>query len=314
MSENNIFPNEDAFTFMHALALVRKCFLPIMVVVLLSVLPAVFGMLIEWQGRDAASVAKEAALAEFFLEAEDLHTQWAAENLANNTYDKTLQPYSIAAACVKLISWLYTPWMTIGLYKGLLSALRGGECRLNCLFSALHRWKTALWLSILTGLCTFAAFIAGTVLMAGLSAVLNIVGVIIGLIAFVIGIYWVSLHLLTAEVHLADDAAGDCTATDCIRYSWQEMKDYGLFSALCVLWPVYLLTEVFSLLVDNIAPLPALDVANLLVQLVCTALIYAASAGIYEEIRRREASGIDRGATSDGLARARALASGESAE
>ena len=308
------FPTNGSFTFWDAAALVKKCYLPILVAVILTNIPSVFSMLLEWEGRTAAAAAEDAALAESLPEAEDFAAQRAAQSLADDAYAEAYQPYRVAAACVELVVWLYAPWMILGLYKGLLSALRGGECRLGCLFSAASRWKTALWLAILTGLCTAAASIAGTILMAGLSAVLSIVGVIIGFIAFVVAMYWVSIRLLVTECYLADDDTGDCTATDCIRYSWQDMKEYGIFSALYVLWPVYLLTEVASLLADRLTPLPALDVILLLVEMLCLAVVYAATAGIYEEIRRHAAGKPADDAVSEGLARARALASGESAE
>ncbi len=314
MSETTRLHDHDTFTFMHALELVRRCFLPILVAVILTNIPSVFSMLIEWEGRTAAAAAEEAALAEYLPEAEDFAAQRAAQSLADDAYAEAYQPYKVAAACVELVVWLYAPWMILGLYRGLLEALRGGECRLRCLFSAVARWKTALWLAILTGLCTAAASIAGTILMAGLSAVLSIVGVIIGFITFVVGMYWVSLRLLAAEGCLADDDTEDCTAMDCIRFSWREMKEYGVFSALYVLWPVYLLTEVASLLADRLTPLPALDVILLLVEMLCLAVGYAATAGIYEEIRRHAAGKPADDAVSEGLARARALAAGESAD
>lgn len=314
MSETTRFSPNDTFTFWHAVELVKKCFLPILIVVVLTFLPAVAAMVIHWQGQTVSSAAREAALAESLPDAKDFFGEQAAESLADDAYTEAYEPYKIASTCVKLISWLYTPWLTIGLIRGLLSCLRGGECTVRSLLSARKRWKTALWLAVLTGLCSAATAFAGTILMAGLSAVLGIIGAIVSLIVFVIGMYWVELHLLLTECHLADDTEEIYTATDCIRYSWQDMKEYGLFPALCILWPVYLVTEALPLVLGFFPALPVLDVVSLLLQMVCTGLIYAACAGIYVEIRRGPEAAASSGAYSDGLARARALAAGEPAD
>ena len=124
-----------------------------------------------------------------------------------------------------------------------------------------------------------------------------------------------NIKLLGRLWYAAEGFVGDKNAIGgMVAFLKKKMKEYGVFSALYVLWPVYLLTEVFTLITDHIAPHPAMDVAGLLVQLVCSALLYAASAGIYEEIRRHAAGKPADDAVSEGLARARALASGESAE
>lgn len=308
------FSSNDTFTFWHALELVKKCFLPILIVVVLAALPKAAAMMIQWHGQAVASSAREAALEEHLQDAKDYFGERAAEDLADIAYTEAYDPYKIGATCVKLVSFLYVPFLTVGLFKGLLSYLRGGECTVRSLLSARKRWKTALWLAILTGLCNTAAALAGSVLMAGLSAVLGIIGAIIGLIVFVIVIYWVNLHLLLTECHLADDAEAIYTATDCIRYSWQDMKEYGLFPALCILWPVYLVTEAFPLVLKILPAMPALDVVSLLLQMLCSALLYAACAGIYVEIRRDPEATVSNGASSDGLARARALAADESTD
>lgn len=314
MSETTGLSERDTFTFKHALELVRKCWLPLLITVILVFLPSVAAMVITWEGEAVALAAQEASVAKFD-DPPSTPTSWVtqitAERATQEAYDAAFRPYSLAALGAELIGWVYTPWLTLRLYNGLLEALRGGKCTLRCLVSARSRWKTALWLNILTALFTGGAALAGTVLIAGLSAVLSVIGSIIGLIVFVVGMYWVELHLLVTESHLADDADVELTATDCIRYSWRDMKEYGLFSALCVVWPMLLVQEFFSLMGDFVSASHALDVVHLLAQMLCTALTYAACAGIYDEIRHTPEAGASNGASADGLARARALASGE---
>lgn len=49
------FPANDVFTFWHALELVKKCFLPILIVVVLAALPTAAATMIQWHGQAAAS-------------------------------------------------------------------------------------------------------------------------------------------------------------------------------------------------------------------------------------------------------------------
>ena len=311
MSETTRPVPQTSFTFWHALELARKCWLPLLVAIVLLFLPTIAVTIVSWHGADVATASQEAFLAEHAPDTDDLLTLQIAQKAAGKAADEAYQPYRYVCLGIRLLGWIYTPWLTIGLFKGLLTALRGGTCTLRCLISARNRWKTALWLFILTNLCTGAANIAGTLLTSGLTVVLSIIGAIIGAIAYVILMYWVELHLLLTESHLADDTDEVLSATDCIRYSWQDMKNYSLFAALCVLWPLILTVEVFPFILKFVPSAPVLDVVWLVMQMACFALIYAACAGIYDEIRRAPDASAADGASPDGLARARALAAGE---
>ena len=311
MSETTRPVPQDTFTFWRALELARKCWLPLLVAIVLIFLPTIAVTIVSWHGADAATAAQAAFLAEHAPDVDDILTLRKAQKAAEKAADEAYKPYRYVCLGIRLLGWIYTPWLTIGLFKGLLTALRGGTCTLRCLISARSRWKTALWLFFLTSLCTGAANIAGTLLTSGLSWVLGLIGSIIGAVIYVILMYWVTLHLLLTESHLADDTDEVLSATDCIRYSWQDMKNFSLFAALCVLWPLLLTVEVFPFILKFVPSAPVLDVVWLVVQMACFALIYAACAGIYDEIRRAPDASAADGASPDGLARARALAAGK---
>lgn len=135
---------------------------------------------------------------------------------------------------VQFVGLLATPWLMLGLYKGMLAESRGGKMTVKHVFSGLPRWKTALFVDVQIMLRTLGWLLLGQLGLALLSYI-PVFGPIAGLIGYTALMFYAAQRYTLAQLHLADDE-GYLSATDCITYSVTDVKNFGLLELLSVLW------------------------------------------------------------------------------
>lgn len=299
MSESNRIPLAPYELRALGMRLLRTCWLPSLIVMLLALLPVLAGLAVLHFGPTSAT----AALEEF--------TTAAVEGLAIRQMNASSPApgTQIAAILVEmLLTLLLTPVFTLGLYKALLGQLRGKGCTARCLLSGFKRWKTAIALDFLTGLR-----VLGYMILGGLAVLLlrfiPILGPLVGALGYMVLIYWATLRYLLGPAHLADDADHLCSATDCLDYSVADANNFGVTSLLNVVWPMYIPSILSSLLMELFSASPACTILAGLLTGVSTILQVACCAAVYAYLRQVNLTEDE--AIPAGLARARALAAGE---
>lgn len=262
-------------------------------------------------GEDAGEWTEEIEYASRYEDKE-----WFAKYDAEDLYDDTLRPWTLAGNAIDLIDLIFSCIIAVRLCRGLLTALRGGECTPHCLLSGRERIPTAAWLSIKMSLRVFGWTLIPLVLSLLLYNWFGSIGELIGLILTLLVSYWAEMHYSLAEVHLADDQDSVRTATDCLRFAVDDMDQFTIRAMLRTVWPIYVLTVVSVLFAAIAAFVPAFsipaDMISALLLLASLTLKYACYVCVYDEMRQRDIAARDAIPANEGLARARALAAGES--
>lgn len=135
---------------------------------------------------------------------------------------------------VQLLGLLVSPWLTLGLYTGMLAESRGGEMTVKHVFCGLPRWKTALFVDVQITLRTLGWLLLALLGLKLLSYI-PVLGPIAGLIGYTALMFYAAQRYALAHLHLADEE-GYISATDCITYSVIDVKNFGLLELLSVLW------------------------------------------------------------------------------
>lgn len=244
--------------------------------------------------------------------------EWVAKYDANELYEDIFTPWKLAGYAIDVIDLIFSCIVAVRLCRGLLAALRGGECTPHCLLSGWERIPTAAWLSIKMILRIFGWILIPLILSLLLYNWFGSIGELIGLVLMWLVAIWAELHYALAEVHLADDQDGICTATDCLRYSVDDMDQFTVRAMLRTVWPIYVSLVVSILFIGIAAFVPALsipaDIIINLLLLLSLSLKYACYVCVYDEMRQRDQAAKDAIPATEGLSRARALAAGESAD
>lgn len=107
MSETTRPVLQDTFTFWHALELARKCWLPLLVAIVLIFLPTIAVTIVSWHGADAATAAQEAFLAEHAPDEDDILTLRKAQKAAEKAADEAYKPYRYVCLGIRLLGWIY---------------------------------------------------------------------------------------------------------------------------------------------------------------------------------------------------------------
>ena len=300
-----------------AYSLMRRCWGTLLIAAVLMCLLGWVSSAVEAHGqrlaREAASAATAAYLAEHPVTDDRADSiSYMAYRRAEDAYDDALRPWELLAEGIGFLDTLFSGVIAVGLCRGLLSALRGGECTPHCLFSGYTRTATACWLGIQRGLRIFGWMLLPLPFSVLLSLIFNsYVDLVASLLSMLICL-WATLHYALAEVHLADDPYDSLTATEAIRLAVDDAGAFGIWQMCKVLWPVVLPFGVIMAvpLLELIVPVPG-AVENIvlgLYSMVTSVFPLACYICIYDETRQRIQAAEEAVPANEGLARARALA------
>lgn len=218
----------------------------------------------------------------------------------------------VASIAMQLIEVLVLwPVLLQGLYKRLLCRLRGEECSLHVIASSLKRWKTAIALDFQVSLRILGYQLLGVIGIFLLSFI-PILGPLGAAIGYVVLMYWVTLRYFDARIHLADDADRQLNSTDCIAYSLHDAEMYSIPSLFKTLWPAFVPVILGSLLAKLLPASPLVSGAELALGMLSSAMQAAICTVIYARLQTDKPAVQDDVNESPGLARARALAQEES--
>lgn len=306
-----------------AFALIRQCWKPLLLAAVIMGVFTLISSVLTFRGEQLGAAASEAALAEFYAEAPAEGTteyiewayfnKYAMEDAAEEAAERAALPWEAASTGVDILGWIVGTFVMLGLNRGLLKALRGGECTTADLLGGRRGYRRALWTDVVVFLRMIGYILLAGLAMGLLSAVLGGVGTIIGAIGMLIFAFWIAMRYMLTDLHVADDAEGAFSASDYIRSSVEDVKYFSMWRIIGVLWPFWLAGLALGLPTILSEYFPAVATAALM-----TDLVYALLAGmiapvlmacIYEAIRDELNAPAPQ--PSDGAARARALAAGE---
>lgn len=309
-----------------AFALIRQCWKPLLIAALITGLFAWCSSALTMWGEQLGTVASKAALTDFYADAPAEGTseyiewlyfnEYALEDAAEKAAARASLPWRAAATGVDLLGWVVGTFVMLGLYRGLLSALRGGQCTVSVLLGGRRGYRRALW----TDVVMFLRMVGYILLIALASGLLTFslrnLGAIIALIALVICAIWLTLRYMLAELHVAEDAEGAFSASDYIRQSVEDVRFFTFGRVIGVLWPFWLAGLAFalpSILAESLPVMATVSVVTDLGFAVLTGVVGPAlMACIYEAIRDELNAPDPR--KSDGAQRAKALSAGEDSE
>lgn len=239
------------------------------------------------------------------------YNEWMASHIAEQAYDDAYTPWKLAIHGIDLIDLLFSCIIAVRLSRGLLNALRGGECTPHILLSGWARTSTTCWLAIQISLRIFGwsllPMIVPILLLGALGDWVTLVSM--ALVLLVAG--WASLHYALSRFHLADDTSGLRTASVCLLFAVNDADAFGLRNMCKVLLPAIglLLLSMAMSIIGIFVPAVSVPAAILvaLADLLCLIVKYACYACIYDEMRQRSIAAQD---NNPGLTRAKALESG----
>lgn len=300
-----------------AYSLMRRCWGTLLIAAVLMSLftwaSSAVGAYGEGLALEAAAAASDAYLAEHPLTDDYADSiTWMANLRAEEAYEEAFRPWDLLTEGIDLMDTLFSCVIAVGLCRGLLSALRGGECTPHCLFSGYTRTATACWLGIQRGLRIFGWMLLplpfGVLISIFFSTYADYVE---RLLMLLIGL-WATLHYALAEVHLADDPYESCTAREALRQAVDDADAFGIWQMCKVLWPMALIFTASTGMLVAAEYIPVLTLPAHLLDPVCdllmTALQYTCFVCMYDEMRQRIQATEEAVPPNEGLARARALA------
>lgn len=300
-----------------AYALMRRCWLTLLIAAVLMSLFSWASNAVEAHGKrlaqEVAAAASDAYLADHPLTDDYADSiMWMADLRAEEAYDDAYSPWEALAEGLDLIGGMFSCVIAVGLYHGLLSALRGGECTPHSLLLGRPRAGTACWLALQRGLRIFGWMLLPLPFSLLISIIFSTYADFVArLLMLLIGL-WATLHYALAEIHLADDPYESCTAREALRQAVDDADAFGVWQMCKVLWPTVVLFAV-DVGVQVVAEyVPALAIPAQIFSPTCglfrLSLQYTCFACIYDEIRQRIRAAEEAVPESEGLARARALA------
>jgi len=332
-----------------ALALIKQCWLTLLIAAVLMNLFTWIGSAVESHGEKLALEVYNAHMATFYAENEpptkeaaaalnamlagqgvpewtaeieyaSLYDtrEWLAQHDASDLYDAAFRPWEWLGHGIDLLDLLFSCIIAVGLCQGLLSALRGGDCTPHCLLSGWSRTSTACWMAIQTTLRILGWSLLPLIISATISALFGGWATIVSSLLMMLVAIWASLHYALAEVHLADCPDRSFTASDCLRYAVDDADAFGVWQMCRVLWPLAIIFAADVAMMIAAIFIPALsipfEVFTAASDLLVIFLRYTCYVCIYDEMRQRAIAAEAAVPANEGLARAQALAAGKSAE
>lgn len=222
--------------------------------------------------------------------------------------------WDAVSSLTEIVSAVISFLLLLGLYRGLLDAVRGGKLSLRCLTSWKDRTGTALWLYIQCGLRTVGWILLACIpvlLLAFLVALFEVEPAFVFFPIMLPAALLLDLRYLLPDLYLADADAHAYTARDCIEQGVSAMGTLGYRYMLRVLWPTYL-ALLPGLLVSFLPDPPVwaavvIVAAEAVLSVWATSFRAAAAVCAYEEVPVLRQTQEE--LRSEGLERARALAS-----
>lgn len=302
-----------------AYSLMRQCWLTLLIGAVLISLFSWVGLSVEAHGKRLATEAYNAAKAAYLAEhhaGDEFDTSWVAVYRAEEAYDEAFAPWEWLGYGIDLVSLLFQCVIAVRLSRGLLTALRGGECTPHCLLSSFMRTTTVCWLGLQRGLRIMGWMLLTVLFSVLISLIFSYYFDFVALLLMRLIFLWSTLHYALAEVHLADDPYDSLTATEALRLAVDDSGAFGIRQMCLVLWPVVIPFGVYLTVALLELIFPVLGaVENVILGLygmVTSVFPLACYVCIYDEIRQRDQAAKDAIPANEGLARARALANGES--
>ena len=308
-----------------AFALIRRCWKPLLIAALIMSMFSLISTVLAYHGDQVAAAATNAAVAEFLADApaeegtteyiEWLYfNEYALEDAAEEAAERALLPWQAATAGVEILGWIVSTFVMLGLNRGLLKAMRNGECTIADLLGGRHGYRRALWTDVVMFLRVFGWTLLAMIPLVILAAVLRGVGLVLCMIGLIVFAIWITLRYMLVDLHIADDAEGTLSASDYIRSSVEDAKYFSAFRMIGVLWPFWLLGLAFALPSILANTIPVMETvalviatpANVVLGMISPALVVC----IYEAIRYEQNAPVHE---SDGATRAKALAAVEDA-
>lgn len=280
--------SETARTRQRGIQLLRQCWKPVFVILLLTNVMSVIAQIIM---QPVPVAANEAVSLVGLTNGGDIPTGCL-----------------VAGIAMQLIEALVLrPVLLQGLYKSLLCRLRGEECSLHVIASSLKRWKTAIALDFQVSLRMLGYQLLGVIGIFLLSFI-PILGPLGAAIGYVVLMYWVVLRYFDARIHLADDADRQLNSTDCIAYSLHDAEMYSIPGLFKTLWPTFIPAIFGSMLTEFLPASLTLACIEILLSMLSAAMQAVICTEIYARLQPDKQLAQDNANESPGLARARALA------
>lgn len=349
MSETTRTPLKPVEIRRRALALMKQCWLTLLIAAVLMSLFTWIGSTVESHGEKLALEVYNAHMATFYADNEppteeasaaldamlagqgrpewtneieyaSLYDtrEWLAQHDASDLYDDAYRPWEWLGHGIDLLDLLFSCIIAVGLCQGLLSALRTGECTLHCLLSGWSHASTACWMAIQTSLRVIGWSLLPLIISATISALFGGWATIVSSLLMMLVAIWASLHYALAEVHLADCPDRSFTASDCLRYAVDDADAFGIWQMCRVLWPLAVIFAADVAMMIAAIFVPALTIPaavfSIISSLFIIALKYTCYVCVYDEMRQQTIAAEAAVPANEGLARARALAAGKSAE
>lgn len=323
MSEATRAPMKPVEIRRRAYALMKQCWLTLLIAAVLMSLFTWAEDAVKAHGDKLATDAYNASKAAFLAEhhppegKEDTeewayYSEWLANHKAEESYDTVYTPWEWAGHAIDLLDLLFSCIIAVRLCRGLLSALRGGECTPHCLLSGWERTSTACWLAVQTSLRVLGWSLLPLIIYATLSYFFGGLASTISSLLMTLVALWASLHYALAEVHLADSPDRSFTASDCLRYAVDDADAFGVWQMCRVLWPLAVIFAADAAMMIAAMFVPALtipfEVFTAASDVPFIFLLYTCYVCIYDEMRQRAIAAQEASPASEGLSRARALA------
>ncbi len=229
-----------------AFALLRRCFLPILIATLLA---AAVDLASTWVGyigeqKAAESVAHLHPGPEPTSTREDDPSAWVDYRIASGYEHKALESdqrkWSLIANGVGLLNLFLAPVVLLGLNRALLAAQRAEECRVSHLFAMMRPDAIrAILLELQSLLRGLGYMLIWLVVQFFLTASMQAVGSIISTIVLIPLAIWLEYRYRLAPLHLAEDASQPIKA--CIQRSIADVQVFSVMGMLFTIWPALLM-------------------------------------------------------------------------
>ena len=297
-----------------ASTLMKQCWLTLLIASVLLCLFTWVGNAVEAHGERLATEAYKTAYYAHLAEhhaGDDFDTSWVAVYQAEDAYDDAFTPWEWLGYGIDLIGLLFQCVIAIRLCRGLLSALRGGECTPHCLLSGFTRTATACWLGLQRGLRILGWMLLPLLFSVLISHIFSYFADNVKRLLMLLISLWATLHYALAEVHLVDDPYDSLTAKEALRQAVDDAGAFGVWQMCKVLWPVVIPfgISIAASLLSEFTPMPerAAEIISVPCRLVMSVFPIACCVCIYDEIRQRIRANEEAVPANEGLARARAL-------
>ncbi len=307
-----------------AFALMKQCWTTLLIAAVLMSLFGWIGTAVEAHGKRLATNAYNAQMETYHAEKptlpyedynamlDDLRNQHRIERMAKAAYDDALGPWEWLGYGIDLIDLLFSCVIAVRLSKGLLTALRGGECTPQCLRSGWARTSTICWLAVQRELRIGLWALLPLIFHFALDIFFGVYAGTVSTLLILLVAIWARIHYALADVHLADDPYSTMTASDCLRLAVDDADAFTIRAMCGVLWPVIIPYCIFivvgCLAIFGMASVLLASIVDALCSLLIAVFLTPCYACIYDEIRQRIRAYEEAVPSNEGLARARALA------